>query len=325
MTRLVLPDLAVPVPTRPPYAAPLRAVDEVHADRVGDRWTIRARLAVDPAELVGHFPGLPVYPGVYVLESLAQAVGFTVRQPLRLTTVHSVRFLAPLFGGDELHLTIDAEPVDTGLVDTGPVGEGWRAVARAARADGTPAAEVKATLSTVEGPGETAVPSTVDGTPSVEIPLPHAHPMILVDRVPALVPGRSVVAEKAVTGTEPCYREPGGTRAYPVSLMLESLGQAAALPWLRETGPVSPADVLMFVGLRGYRVTGAAYPGDVLRHVVELVSVKADTAFATGGTWVGGRRIASVDTLIAAVRPRSLLGANGAADELPTTKKEAGR
>lgn len=314
MTRLAMRDVAVPVPPRPPYAAPLRAVDDVHVDRLGDRLTIRARLAVDPTELVGHFPGLPVYPGVYVLESLAQAVGFTVRQPLRLTTVHSVRFLAPLFGGDELHLAIEAEPVD----------EGWRTVARGTRADGTPAAEVKATLSTVEGSGEVLEPSTVDGPPSAEIPLPHAHPMILVDRVPALVPGLAVVAEKAVTGTEPCYREPDGTRAYPVSLMLESLGQAAALPWLRETGPVSPADVLMFVGLRGYRVTGAAYPGDVLRHVVELVSIKADTAFATGGTWVGGRRIASVDTLIAAVRPRSLLGAAGAATPF-TTEKEAGR
>jgi 3-hydroxymyristoyl/3-hydroxydecanoyl-(acyl carrier protein) dehydratase len=308
-------EVAVPVPPRPPYAAPLRAVDEVLVDRLGDRLTIRARLAIDPADLQGHFPGLPIYPGVYVLESLAQAVGYTVGQPVRPTTVHSVRFLAPLFGGDELRLHIQAQPE----------GNGWRTVARGTRSDGTAAAEVKAVLSTVEEPGEPVVPATVDG-PALEaqLPLPHGHPMVLVDRVPALVPGRAVVAEKAITRTEPCYRDPTGSRAYPVSLMLESLGQAAALAWLRDAGPVASTDVLMFVGLRGYRVTGAAYPGDVLRHVVELVSVKADTAFATGGTWVGGRRIASVDTLIAAVRPRTLLGAPSAPD-LSTTEKEAGR
>jgi 3-hydroxyacyl-[acyl-carrier-protein] dehydratase len=309
-------DVAVPVPPRPPYAAPLRAVDEVLVDRLGDRLTIRARLTVDPAELVGHFPGLPIYPGVYVLESLAQALGFTLGQRVRPTTVHSVRFLAPLFGGDELHLSVEAEPDGA---------DSWRAVARGTRADGTVSAEVKATLSTVDGTGERVEPPTVDGAAfEGALPLPHAHPMILVDRVPALVPGRAVVAEKAITATEPCYREPTGSRAYPVSLMLESLGQAAALPWLRDAGPVASTDVLMFVGLRRYRVTGAAYPGDVLRHVVELVSVKADTAFATGGTWVGGRRIASVDTLIAAVRPRNPLGAPGAATK-PITTEEAGR
>jgi 3-hydroxyacyl-[acyl-carrier-protein] dehydratase len=324
VTALAMRDVAVPVPDRPGYAAPLRAVDEVWMDRSGDALSVRARLAVDPGELRGHFPGFPIYPGVYVLESVAQAMSATVGEVLRPVAVHSVRFLAPLLGDDTLHVSIEARTEDTG----------WRVAARCTRADGTPSAELKASLSTVDGPALTDPPSTVDGPAldhaGIVALLPHRNPMVLIDRVPAIDPGRAIVAEKAVTGTEPCYRDLSETwasaaYAYPVSLMLESLGQAAALLWLRDAGAVAATDVLMFVGLRGYRVTGAAYPGDVLRHVVELITVKADTAFATGGTWVGDRRIASVDTIIAVQRPRSVLGASGAAVPSTTGDKEAGR
>jgi 3-hydroxymyristoyl/3-hydroxydecanoyl-(acyl carrier protein) dehydratase len=299
----------------PAYAVPLRAVDHVTCAPSGDGVLVQARLAVgaDPEVLRGHFPGLPIYPGVYVLESLAQALTATVGggRQLRLRAVHSARFLAPLLAGDELRLEIEARPA----------GDGWQAVARCHRADGTLAAQARAAMSTVDGAkdelGETPRPPELKagGLDRRSIPalLPQRHPFLLIDRVCGVEPGRMIVAEKAVTATEPCYREQderwaAGADAYPVCLMLESLGQAAALLWLSGSGPVDPADVLMFAGVRGYRVTGAAYPGDVLRHVVELAPVRADTAFASGATWVGGRRIATVDTLIAVRRPRSVLG-----------------
>jgi 3-hydroxyacyl-[acyl-carrier-protein] dehydratase len=63
----------------------------------------------------------------------------------------------------------------------------------------------------------------------------------------------------------------------------------------------------MFAGLRGYRVTGQVYPGEVLRHIVELIHSKADTAFATGATWADGRLIARATTMVAVCRPRSVL------------------
>jgi 3-hydroxyacyl-[acyl-carrier-protein] dehydratase len=139
--------------------------------------------------------------------------------------------------------------------------------------------------------------------------LPQRHPLLLLDRVLELDPGRSIRTIKAITGTEPCYAGICDGAAmwcyeYPRSLMIESLGQSAALLWLAEH-PVSPDDdrVLMFVGARSFSFDGAAYPGDVLRHEVRLDSVVADTAFASGETWVGDRRVATVATLIATRRP----------------------
>ncbi|MFK0249532.1 3-hydroxyacyl-ACP dehydratase FabZ family protein [Amycolatopsis azurea] len=143
----------------------------------------------------------------------------------------------------------------------------------------------------------------------IRVLLPQRYPLLLVDRVLELVPGESIVTIKAVTGTEPCYEGiPDGAPAdrydYPKSLMIESFGQSAALLWLDGREPVEDDDsTLMFIGARDYRFTGAARPGDVLRHEVRLESVLADTAFATGRTWVGDRLIATVTTLTATRRP----------------------
>ncbi|WP_433241196.1 3-hydroxyacyl-ACP dehydratase FabZ family protein [Streptosporangium sp. CA-135522] len=139
--------------------------------------------------------------------------------------------------------------------------------------------------------------------------LPQRYPLLLVDRVLELHPGKSIRTIKAITGTEPCYaglQDGAESRCYdyPRSLMIESLGQSAALLWLDGRAPAADDDqVLMFVGARNYRFEGTAHPGDVLRHEVRLDSVLADTAFASGETWVGDRRVATVATLIATRRP----------------------
>ncbi len=90
--------------------------------------------------------------------------------------------------------------------------------------------------------------------------LPHGHHMVLLDRVLDLEPGRSIVAVKAVSGGDPCYRDlPGGLPpdryAYPVSLMLESFGQAAAVLWLSSPGsPGGPDRMILLAAVRDCRV-----------------------------------------------------------------------
>lgn len=138
--------------------------------------------------------------------------------------------------------------------------------------------------------------------------------MLLVDRVTAVEVGAWITAIKAVTASEPCYREmaeglPLKRYAYPISLQLESLGQAAALLWLGSgVGQrVGDGEVLLFAAARDCRFTGRAYPGDVLRHEVRLQKVTGGGAVAEGETWVEDRRIAVVGSLVAAIRPASVL------------------
>ncbi len=150
---------------------------------------------------------------------------------------------------------------------------------------------------------------TDSGYARVKAILPQRYPLLLVDRVLEVEPGRFIRTAKAITGSEPCYMEVPEDAAswrfeYPRSLIIESFGQSAALLWLGGN-PVDLSDdrVLMFAGARDFSFEGSAYPGDVLRHEVRLDSVIADTAFASGETWVGDRRIAAVATMIATRRP----------------------
>jgi 3-hydroxyacyl-[acyl-carrier-protein] dehydratase len=55
-----------------------------------------ARLSV----FAGHFPGQPVVPGVYLIEALAEAVGRTRGEELRVIGVRTAKFLRPLVPGE---------------------------------------------------------------------------------------------------------------------------------------------------------------------------------------------------------------------------------
>lgn len=284
-------------------ASALRAVDRVDSSERDGVTRIHAELAVgdDREHLRGHFPGRPVYPGVGVLESVTQALSRTCGRPMWLRELRSARFQAPVPGGDTLRLDIGARPIPSG----------WQVEARGTRADGSLTATIRASFDDRTDLGGPAAPQPAPpgtgaaGFPEIRALLPHRHPFLLVDRVRAVEAGRRIWAEKAVTATEPCYRD-ADADPYPVPLMLESLGQAAALLWLSEGGPLG-GDVIMLAAVRDYRVTGHARPGDVLRHVVKLDEVKAGTAFASGATWSAGRCIATVGTLIAVQRPSAVL------------------
>jgi len=158
--------------------------------------------------------------------------------------------------------------------------------------------------------------------------LPQRYPLLLVDRVLELQPGRSIRTIKAISGTEPCFDGlPEGAErwrfAYPRSLMIESFGQSAALLWLDgRRAPALDDRTLMFAAARGLQFSDFAYPGDVLRHEVRLDSVVADTAFASGETWVGDRRVATIATLIA-TRRRVAIGPNPSPAPAPSMCRQS--
>lgn len=149
--------------------------------------------------------------------------------------------------------------------------------------------------------------------------LPQRYPILLVDRVTD-VSTDGLTAVKAVSGTDACYRdvpegEPRQAYAYPVPLLIESFGQSAALAWFlraKELGSVD-AEVLLplFAGLRDFRVLGSAYPGDLIRHEVRLDQIVEGAAFASGEIRVGETLIATVQSLLAVVRPSAALATNG--------------
>src|SRR5690625_1784846 len=99
--------------------------------------------------------------------------------------------------------------------------------------------------------------------------LPHRYPMLLVDRVLEMVPGKSIVAIKNVTLNEPFFE--GHFAHHPVMpgvLIIEALAQAAALFSFEGQTDVNPADqktAYYLVGVDGARFRKPVVPGDQLR------------------------------------------------------------
>src|SRR3546814_46227 len=99
--------------------------------------------------------------------------------------------------------------------------------------------------------------------------LPHRYPMLLVDRVLEMVPGKSIVAIKNVSMNEPFFT--GHFPHHPVMpgvLIIEALAQAAALFSFEDDSGVNPADkkiAYYLVGVDGARFRRPVVPGDQLR------------------------------------------------------------
>ena len=107
--------------------------------------------------------------------------------------------------------------------------------------------------------------------------LPHRYPILLVDRVLELDPGKRIKALKNVTINEPFFVGHFPHRpVMPGVLMLEAMAQTAALLSFATLG-VTPNDktVYYFAGIDGARFKRPVEPGDQLVMNVELTRMKA--------------------------------------------------
>lgn len=131
--------------------------------------------------------------------------------------------------------------------------------------------------------------------------------MLLLDTVREFSPPDSLVATKAITGGEDCYRDlEEGTGidgfAYPSVLVLESFGQAVSLLWsLAGLGP--PDEVPLMVGIRDLVYAAPAVPGDVLEHHVQLRHHSGTVGDFTGETRTAGRTVLTVGSILVVSRP----------------------
>jgi 3-hydroxyacyl-[acyl-carrier-protein] dehydratase len=78
-------------------------------ERSGTTAVARVVVAADDPVFAGHFPGLPILPGVGVVEFAHRAASATASGAPRLAAIESTRFLRPTFPGVTLtfHLTWD--------------------------------------------------------------------------------------------------------------------------------------------------------------------------------------------------------------------------
>jgi 3-hydroxyacyl-[acyl-carrier-protein] dehydratase len=99
-----------------PHRYPFLLVDEVIELEPGTRIVAIKHISDDDPVLAGHFPGNPVYPGVYQVEGLAQAAAILGKfndsvegNEIFLTEINSARFRRIVKPGDILKYEVTFE------------------------------------------------------------------------------------------------------------------------------------------------------------------------------------------------------------------------
>jgi len=136
--------------------------------------------------------------------------------------------------------------------------------------------------------------------------LPHRYPMLLIDRVIDIVPGKSIKALKNVSINEPFFT--GHFPHHPVMpgvLILESMAQAAAIFSFADAAGLKSDDeelLYYFVGIDGARFRKPVLPGDQLH--IEVVAERLGRSICKyqGHAFVDGQEVAEAK-LMCAIRP----------------------
>lgn len=129
--------------------------------------------------------------------------------------------------------------------------------------------------------------------------IPHRYPFLLVDRVLALDPHKSIVALKNVTINEPFFDGHfPHFKVMPGVLMLEALAQTSALLSLVSKGEqMDDKTVYYFAGIDNARFKRPVVPGDQLTLRSTLLREKADVFKYDVSAWVGDELAAQAELI----------------------------
>ena len=108
-----------------PHRYPFVMVDRVLEITPGERIVALKNVTINEPYFVGHFPRLPVMPGVLIIEALSQAAAILTYQTLNLTQcdgtlfyfagIDGARFKRPVTPGDQLRLEAELVRVMRGI------------------------------------------------------------------------------------------------------------------------------------------------------------------------------------------------------------------
>ncbi len=120
--------------------------------------------------------------------------------------------------------------------------------------------------------------------------LPHRYPMLLIDRVEAIEPDRSIVAIKAVSINEPFFAGHfPGRPIMPGVLIVEAMAQAAGVLAVESLGLAGSGKLVYFMAIDEAKFRKAVEPGVLLRLEVEFVQKRATVCKFAGRALVDGK------------------------------------
>jgi beta-hydroxyacyl-ACP dehydratase FabZ len=127
--------------------------------------------------------------------------------------------------------------------------------------------------------------------------LPHRYPMLLIDRILEIEPGKRIVGLKNVSANEQFFQGHfPGAPVMPGVLIVEAMAQCCAVMFLRE---IEDRDrkLFLFGGIDKARFRRPVVPGDQLILECELIQKRASTVKMRGTARVGDLVVAEAEML----------------------------
>jgi len=131
--------------------------------------------------------------------------------------------------------------------------------------------------------------------------MPHRYPMLLIDRVLDVDPGKRVVAIKNVTINEPFFM--GHFPDHPIMpgvLVVEAMAQAGGV-LLLHTVENPETKVVYFMGIDGARFRRPVVPGDQLRFELEMLVNRRGMCKMKGRATVDGELVTEAELMATVV------------------------
>lgn len=93
------------------FAFPLIAIDDYSI--TGSSITATKNISINEPFFLGHYPNIPIYPGVFIFEVVHQAIllylfhSYGKKISVTMRSIRSMRFISPLQPGDRLFVTCE--------------------------------------------------------------------------------------------------------------------------------------------------------------------------------------------------------------------------
>ncbi|MDD3223177.1 MAG: 3-hydroxyacyl-ACP dehydratase FabZ [Clostridium sp.] len=124
--------------------------------------------------------------------------------------------------------------------------------------------------------------------------IPHRYPMLLIDRVLEMEPGKRAVGRKNVTMNESFFNGHfPGKPIMPGVLIVEAMAQLGAVSLL--SMDKFKGKTPLFGGIKMAKFRGMVTPGDTLELEIEIVKIKGPAGIGKGTAKVDGKIAAQAE------------------------------